>query len=85
MMRFAERTGLTSANPSRRYLWTDAFAVCNFLGLNTATGNCGLSPHFCGESSELPGGLFSDFATDLPQGSFRLMLHGNPSIARCLV
>lgn len=28
MMRFVERTGET-----RRYLWTDAFAVCNLLGL----------------------------------------------------
>ena len=33
MASFAERTGLTGANPQRRYLWTDAFAVCNFLGL----------------------------------------------------
>ena len=33
MMRFAERTGLTSAATPRRYLWTDAFAVCTFLGL----------------------------------------------------
>ena len=33
MTRFAERTGLTSSRPQRRYLWTDAFAVCNFLGL----------------------------------------------------
>jgi hypothetical protein len=39
MMRFAERTGLTSNRPARRYLWTDAFAVCNFLGLATATGD----------------------------------------------
>jgi hypothetical protein len=38
MMRFAERTGLTSELPKRRYLWTDAFAVCNFLGLAHATG-----------------------------------------------
>ncbi len=38
MMRFAERTGLTSDLPKRRYLWTDAFAVCNFLGLEQATG-----------------------------------------------
>src|SRR5512140_3515204 len=30
---FAARTGLTSDAPDRRYLWTDAFAVCNFLGL----------------------------------------------------
>jgi hypothetical protein len=30
---FAERTGLSSARPPRRYLWTDAFAACNFLGL----------------------------------------------------
>jgi hypothetical protein len=33
MQAFAERTGLTGAQPPRRYLWTDAFAVCNFLGL----------------------------------------------------
>jgi hypothetical protein len=38
MTRFAERTGLTSDAPQRRYLWTDAFAVCNFLGLARATG-----------------------------------------------
>jgi hypothetical protein len=33
MARFAERTGLTSGRAPRRYLWTDAFAVCNFLAL----------------------------------------------------
>lgn len=38
MHRFAERTGVTSERPARRYLWTDAFAVCNFLGLAAATG-----------------------------------------------
>ena len=38
MLRFAERTGLTSNEPQRRYLWTDAFAVTNFLGLARATG-----------------------------------------------
>ncbi len=38
MLRFAERTGLTSEQPQQRYLWTDAFAVCNFLGLARATG-----------------------------------------------
>lgn len=33
MRAFAERTGLTSASHAPlRYLWTDAFAVCNFLG-----------------------------------------------------
>ena len=39
MAAFAERTGLTSSkrNP-QRYLWTDAFAVCNFLGLASLTG-----------------------------------------------
>ena len=33
-------TGLdpTSSHP-RRYLWTDAFAVCNYLGFFEATGN----------------------------------------------
>ena len=33
MRDFADRTGLSSDRPPRRYLWTDAFAVCNFLGL----------------------------------------------------
>jgi hypothetical protein len=33
MHAFADRTGLTSARPPDRYLWTDAFAVCNLLGL----------------------------------------------------
>jgi len=33
MERYAARTGLTGDLASRRYLWTDAFAVCNFLGL----------------------------------------------------
>jgi hypothetical protein len=33
MASFAERTGVTGERASRRYLWTDAFAVCNFLGL----------------------------------------------------
>jgi hypothetical protein len=38
MTRFAERTGLGSERPQRRYLWTDAFAVCNFLELARVTG-----------------------------------------------
>ena len=33
MDEFAVATGLTGTAPPRRYLWTDAFAVCNFLGL----------------------------------------------------
>lgn len=34
MLAFAEQTGLsTSTKPPRRYLWTDAHAVCNFLSL----------------------------------------------------
>jgi len=41
MMGFAERTGLASERPPRRYLWTDAFAVCNFLALARATGEEG--------------------------------------------
>jgi hypothetical protein len=39
MRAFADRTGLTSDRPPRRYLWTDAFAVCNFLGLARETGD----------------------------------------------
>jgi hypothetical protein len=33
MDRFAEATGLDSGAPVRRYLWTDAFAVCNWIAL----------------------------------------------------
>jgi hypothetical protein len=39
MLSFAARTGLDGAGPPRRYLWTDAFAVCNFLGLWRARGD----------------------------------------------
>ena len=38
MNNFAERTGLSSSQSPRRYLWTDAFAVCNYLGLARITG-----------------------------------------------
>jgi hypothetical protein len=39
MMEFARETGLSPASSvPRRYLWTDAFAVCNFLGLFQGTG-----------------------------------------------
>jgi len=40
MLAFASRTGLsTAAGEPRRYLWTDAFAVCNFLSLAEVTGD----------------------------------------------
>lgn len=40
MIEFAETTGLSPAeSPPVRYLWTDAFAVCNFLGLYRETGD----------------------------------------------
>ncbi len=35
---YAQRSGLTSDQPRKRYLWTDAFAVCNYLGLARVTG-----------------------------------------------
>jgi hypothetical protein len=38
MDEFAEATGLSGGQPARRYLWTDAFAVCNFLGLHRQSG-----------------------------------------------
>lgn len=38
MIGFAERTGIASERPQKRYLWTDAFAVCNFLALAHVTG-----------------------------------------------
>ena len=37
MLEFAANTGLSSEKPSRRYLWTDAFAVCNFIQLYKQT------------------------------------------------
>ena len=40
MMHFAERTGLAGTGSApKRYLWTDAFAVCNFLELGRQTGD----------------------------------------------
>lgn len=40
MREFAEETGLAGAGVTpRRYLWTDAFAVCNFLELFRQTGD----------------------------------------------
>jgi hypothetical protein len=40
MEEFARRTGLLAAGeaPQRRYLWTDAFAVCNYLALYQQSG-----------------------------------------------
>jgi rhamnogalacturonyl hydrolase YesR len=39
MTEFADTTGLTGGVRPRRYLWTDAFAVCNFLELYRQTGD----------------------------------------------
>ena len=41
MSGFARRTGLYPElqKRQRRYLWTDAFAVCNFIELFVRTGN----------------------------------------------
>ncbi len=41
MEAFAERTGLGSERAPHRYLWTDAFAVCNDLALWRATRAAG--------------------------------------------
>ena len=39
MLDFARLTGLAPAGNQQRYLWTDAFAVCNFLELFRRTNN----------------------------------------------
>ena len=40
MAEFAARTGLDPPHTRpRRYLWTDAYAVCNYLELSRRTGN----------------------------------------------
>ncbi|MDX2169942.1 MAG: hypothetical protein SF182_22930 [Deltaproteobacteria bacterium] len=41
LSQFAARTAATAARPARRYLWTDAFAACTWLGLARATGDAG--------------------------------------------
>ncbi len=38
MTEFCAETGIGSTSRDRRYLWTDAFAVCNLLGLWRKTG-----------------------------------------------
>ena len=38
MVDFADATGISGKAPPRRYLWTDAFGVCNFLSLYRQTG-----------------------------------------------
>lgn len=39
MIAFADHTGISTTKiPPRRYLWTDAYAVCNFLTLYRQTG-----------------------------------------------
>jgi hypothetical protein len=38
MRAFAAETGLAGTRRPERYLWTDAFAVCNWLGLHRQTG-----------------------------------------------
>jgi len=38
MADFADSTGVSGITTPRRYLWTDAFGVCNFLGLYRQTG-----------------------------------------------
>jgi hypothetical protein len=39
MSEFAARTGLSPPGQQQRYLWTDAFAVCNFLELFARSGD----------------------------------------------
>ncbi|MBI1881666.1 MAG: hypothetical protein HYR94_26105 [Chloroflexi bacterium] len=39
MTEFAHLTRLSEGQPPKRYLWTDAFAVCNFLELYRQTGD----------------------------------------------
>ncbi len=40
MLKFARQTGLAPVRPDpQRYLWTDAFALCNFLELHRRTGD----------------------------------------------
>ena len=61
MAAFAQRTGLSPAadNP-QRYLWTNAFAVCNFLELFERTGD---QEYRCVAIALIEqGGFLADFA-----------------------
>lgn len=49
MAGYAARTGLSSPAVPRRYLWTDAFAVCNYLSLHRHTG----APHWLARARQL--------------------------------
>ena len=48
MLEFAKETGLEPASHQRRYLWTDAFAVCAFFELYRKTAD----PSFKGLPSD---------------------------------
>ena len=39
MIDYARRTGVLGDCKPRRYLWTDSFAICNYLGLYRISGN----------------------------------------------
>ena len=41
MQKFGDQTGLTSAKEPRRYLWTDAYAVCNYVALSEHSSESG--------------------------------------------
>jgi hypothetical protein len=59
MIEFAGTTGLLPpGDAQRRYLWTDAFAVCNFLGLYRETNDetfKGISPSLVSQVHEILG------------------------------
>lgn len=58
MQSFAAHTGLSEESPARRYLWTDAFALCNLLGLARLTGEeryASLALHLVGQVHHILG------------------------------
>ena len=59
MERFSERTGLVGAAAPERYLWTDAFAVCNYLSLHEDGGDqvfLDRARRLVGQVHDVPGG-----------------------------
>ena len=63
MTDFAHRTGLTSDAAPRRYLWTDAFAVVNWLELHRSSGEesfCDLAKRLIDQVHEVLGRHRSD-------------------------
>ncbi len=75
MLDFVGRTGLTSEAPAQRYLWTDAFALQNLLGLYRETGD----PAYRDLATDLIAQVHGVLGRHRPDDSRRGWLSGLPA------